>query len=427
MGDRCARGPHLLGFAARQPVTTSGTEPSHFAAEWAAIRHTRAMTNLPPSPYGAADDDASRSGEPGEAAPSSSTPLEEAGPPSQSGAPEPEPEPLPAAAPASPYRAADAGAPTAQPPFGAPQQPSNLGQFYPQTPPPYGHFTPAPGPYGSYPQNPVQNGSGPLNQAQFGYAPGPSGPPKRGNGLGLTSLIIGIASMLIAITPPSSFGTFLLGFVGVVFGIIGLALPGRPRRQATWGLILSGLSMVLGIVLTFVYGFAGVLGFNGSADQPPRDEPTASASPTPQSFGAPLGTDFPLTDTNETVIFTAKVTASVLDANHLVLPVEGNSPAPEGMQWAMATVDVTRLAVSTLEPSGLTVEYVSDGELYTAKDPVAAAPSDELSAVAEGLEIGATASGSVVVAIPSGSSAGSWRLQCHDSLSGGGAFYSEAE
>lgn len=64
--------------------------------------------------------------------------------------------------------------------------------------------------------------------------------------------------MLIAILPGSTFGSFLPGFVGIVLGIIGLALPGRPRRLAAWGLALSTASMVFGVVMGFVYAFGSV-------------------------------------------------------------------------------------------------------------------------------------------------------------------------
>lgn len=434
------------------------------------------MTNLPPSPYGSADDHAPRPHGAAEAEPSSPAPPEETGPPSPYRAAEAEaasaaetgagvgPEPQSGAesesgreataadAPASPYRAADISAPSDQQQRPAPQQPSNLGQFYPQNTPPYGQFTQtpgqagsypqAPGPYGSYPQNPGQYGSyppnppqygQPQNHAQYAYAPNSPVPPKRINGLGLTSLIIGIVSMLIAITPPSSFGTFLLGFVGVVFGIIGLALPGRPRRQATWGLVLSATSMVLGIVLTFVYGFAGVLGFNNSDDQVPREEPPVAASPftspSVEPIGSPaaLGTDVELTDADGSAIFTASVTASVLNAGDLVLAVEGNSPAPEGTQWALVTLDVTRLAVSTLGSSRLAVEFVStDGEVHTAAVPPAAAPGEALDAAVNSLEIGDSGSASVAIAIPTeGAADGNWSVQCRDSLSGGQMYYFE--
>ena len=82
--------------------------------------------------------------------------------------------------------------------------------------------------------------------------------PAQGNGPGLASLIVGTVSLLIAFLPGTTFGSFLPGFVGIVLGVIGLVLPGRPRRFAAWGLGLSAASMVFGIVMGFVYAFGAV-------------------------------------------------------------------------------------------------------------------------------------------------------------------------
>ncbi len=231
------------------------------------------MTNLPPSPTGPADSDASSPSEPVESAAPAASAASVA--PAESAAPA-------ASAATSPYRAADSAAPAASSapatPYGAPvgsTAPSTApwvqagGQSpYPpqQTQPPFATQQP----YGQQPYagQPPYAGQAPQGQAQFSY-PQQQGPyghpaaapgvPKTTDGPGLAALIIGIICMVIAIVPTEVFGSILLAGVGMTLGIIGLVLPARPRKQALWGLILSGASIIVGLIMTFVYAFGSVL------------------------------------------------------------------------------------------------------------------------------------------------------------------------
>ncbi|WP_162925034.1 DUF308 domain-containing protein [Mycetocola zhujimingii] len=201
------------------------------------------MTNLPPSSDGPAD-----SGPPSPYRAADSVPTDPTAP-VRSAVPED---------PAGyrPYAGGSSNQPAQQPVYpSSPQLPPYPQTFQPQQP--------------QFNQAPQQQQ--PHNQAHYSYPqqqPNPYGPAQpaayTSNGPGLTSFIIGIAAMLIAILPGMTFGATLPGVIGIVFGIIGLVLPGRPRRQALWGLVLSGTSIILGIILAFVYAFGSVLTFNGS-------------------------------------------------------------------------------------------------------------------------------------------------------------------
>ena len=84
------------------------------------------------------------------------------------------------------------------------------------------------------------------------YAPPPAA-PKRGNGFGLTALILGILALIGSFIPFLNYATGFLALVGIVFGIIGLVLKGRPKVVAGVGLGLSVLALILSIVLAIVY------------------------------------------------------------------------------------------------------------------------------------------------------------------------------
>lgn len=142
-----------------------------------------------------------------------------------------------------------------------------------------------------------------------------------------------------------------------------------------------------------------------------------------------LGSEVELTDADGSSLFTASVTESVLNADDLVLAVDGNSPAPAGLQWALVTIDLTVLAVSTLPPDGITVFYISGGnEVYPASDPAAIAPGIDLTTTQYGLGLGESGTAQVAIAIPADSSGdGYWSLQYGQGTTGGTLFYFETE
>lgn len=117
-------------------------------------------------------------------------------------------------------------------------------------------------------------------QEPYGYTVAKSTPPKRGNGPGLAALIIGILAVVIAVIPFVNFFAFLLGPIGLIVGIVGLALAGRPRRMAAWGTILSAVSIALACVLIIVYTFGAMILFPNVVEDPTVDAQSASSQHT---------------------------------------------------------------------------------------------------------------------------------------------------
>lgn len=391
------------------------------------------MTNPPESPYGPADSTPQQPPETPDSAP----------PPESTPPPGPTPSPEPPSNPTEQY-------PTEQLP---PEFPTE------QLPPPYPPQTPPPSyptnyptqqyPPQQYPPQPPPPQQPPTyNAAQFyppqpqqpvpyGYTLAGQAPPKRTNGAGLAALILGICAIVIAFIPFVNFGAFLVGVAGVILGIVGLALVDRPRRMAAWGLILSALSLVIAFVMVFVYTFGFIFAVSGAVDEAARNSPQptdVSEQPAPSPTDTvvdvhPLGTVVDLTDESGAPVYAATISASVLDATDLVSAIELNPDAPAGMQWAMVTVDLTSLADSTVAPAvEVTVEYVTpDGDSYTRFDAFALAPEPTLDVLFE-LEPDESATGNVVIAIPTDDpSGGYWALKYGSSFGGGERFYFEVE
>ena len=287
----------------------------------------------------------------------------------------------------------------------------------PYGPSPYGPATPAPQP--QQPQQPQQPPMfHPPQAPSYGHTVVAPTPPKRGNGPGLAALIVGIAAVVTAFLPLVNFVAFVLGPVGIILGIIGLVRAGRPRRQAAWGTALSAASILLALVMIFVYAFVFFVSGTSFAEAPPTREPAPftpeTEAPTDPAFGPyPLGTPVELSDADGQGLFTASVTESVLDATDAVLAVPGNVAAPTGMQWAMVTVDLTLVAVSNLPSEPILVEYATaDGRFYTADDVPAVPPGQDLAALQYELDIDESGVGNLVVAIPrDGTVGGSWSIR----------------
>lgn len=89
------------------------------------------------------------------------------------------------------------------------------------------HPAPTPQPYG-------------VGQ-QYGYEPEPP------RGLSVTSLVLGLASVVLGLT-------FLVPLAGIVTGAMALKREPAGRTMALWGLWLSIVMLVLGILLWVTVG-----------------------------------------------------------------------------------------------------------------------------------------------------------------------------
>lgn len=87
-------------------------------------------------------------------------------------------------------------------------------------------------------------------QPQYGGQPGP--PPKTGNGLGVAALVLGIIAIIIAFIPFIGIGSFLLGALAVILGIVGLRKKGLPKGTSIAGLILGAVSLIIAGIMTAI-------------------------------------------------------------------------------------------------------------------------------------------------------------------------------
>ncbi|GGE95163.1 hypothetical protein D9V28_08295 [Mycetocola zhadangensis] len=255
-------------------------------------------------------------------------------------------------------------------------------------------------------------------------------PPKRSNGPGRAALIIGIVSMVLSLLPVVNFFSFVLGFAGLICGTIGLILTDRPRRQALWGTILSGVSISVAFFTVLAYTF-GLFFVGGAISELTRDLPQASEAASPPTLPTaadplPLGEIVELTGATGEPAYEATVTASVIDANDQVLGNARNVEAPAGMQWAMARVTVTSLSEGhSTVASEITLEYLSsDGHIFSADDEYVIAPEPEFAMLAP-INVGETTTGNIVIAVPNEDPAGgTWALS-YNTNTGTEPFYFE--
>lgn len=152
-------------------------------------------------------------------------------------------------------------------------------------------------------------GAGPHQAAysQFGHG-GPGFPPplppqgRQSNGLGITALVLGILALLASLIPFVGFIAFILGPLAILFGILGLALRRNAGKGASiTGMVLGAASIVVALVVTSLTAvFLGqITEQSGTADTTtspsaestpfaPATEPGATPSGTPSSTS---GTD----------------------------------------------------------------------------------------------------------------------------------------
>ncbi len=90
---------------------------------------------------------------------------------------------------------------------------------------------------------------------------------KRGNGLGVAALVLGICALVGSPIPFLNFVTGFIAFVGLVLGIIGVLLKGRKKGTAIAGTIISAIAMIVSITLVVVYTASFLKAVDKSATQ----------------------------------------------------------------------------------------------------------------------------------------------------------------
>lgn len=167
-----------------------------------------------------------------------------------------------------------------QPPYGSYPPPSQPWPEQPSEPAapdygPPGAYPPppmAPG-YGApqYPSYPAQPGQPPMPPAQPIYgapniyvqpaAPYPyvvAAPPEPGSGQAVTSLVLGIISIVFTFIPCFGFVAIATGIIGLIMGILGRKSVSRHGMAVT-GIVLSAISLGLVVLFTVLYVGLNVL------------------------------------------------------------------------------------------------------------------------------------------------------------------------
>ena len=248
--------------------------------------------------------------------------------------------------------------------------------------------------------------------------------PKPLNGLALTALILGGASVLLAFIPLINVVAGLVGLAAIVLGIIALARKQGKVIFGALGLGLGVLGGILSIVMIVVYALATVTsvresissGSSQSVETPESAAPEETVEVGTRSNPAPIGTAISSDEWEVTLgPVTLDATAAVMDTNMF------NDPPSEGFVYALVPVTVTYIGETSGTPwLAIDVEYVSaDGVTYTTADTNAVSPEPRFLDINE-LYTGASASGNIVIAIPSATAAaGTWTV----SAGWGGAPY----
>lgn len=197
--------------------------------------------------------------------------------------------------------------------------------------------------------------------------------PRRGNGFGITSLILGIVALAGFAIPFLNYVTIFVGAAGVVFGIIGLIVKFRPRKAATAGLILSGLGLILSIILAVVYtaAFAGAAkSLNDDSapavtTQPSASSPAAPASSAPAATGHTVTYDVTGNGTKATDVTyltfnngssgTSQANDAVIPF-HKVIPIESNS---------LLSTSIFSLVAQASDGSSITCNITVDGKVIS--------------------------------------------------------------
>jgi len=256
---------------------------------------------------------------------------------------------------------------------------------------PAGAVPPPPGyaPAGTVPPPP---GYGPA-----GAVPPPPPAKKKGNGLAIASLVLGIIGTIFSFTPGAALG-IVLGILALIFGIVTLVRKPAQRGVPLTGTILGGVALLFGIVFASVYGTHTTAPTAADAPATAAATPAAQPSQTPAAKPVPskapdnpnaaydklYGTFAPInqTGTGDSVIaLPAGVKAGIVTASHqgssnFALNVLDASNQPTG-DLLVNTIGnysgVTAYGMNALG-TGVNLQVKADGAWNITISPIGAAP-----------------------------------------------------
>ena len=142
--------------------------------------------------------------------------------------------------------------PQNQPWQGQPPDPSYPGYAQPGAYPPPPSYGAAP-----YPPPPGQPGTPMYGAPNIYMQPAPypyvvAAPPDPGAGQAVTSLVLGIISIVFTFIPCFGFVAIVTGIIGLIMGILGRKSVTRHGMAVT-GIVLSAISLGLSVLFTILY------------------------------------------------------------------------------------------------------------------------------------------------------------------------------
>lgn len=230
--------------------------------------------------------------------------------------------------------------------------------------------------------------------------------PAPKNGLGTTSLVMGILSILGAWIPFAGFGSYITSIIGIVTGAAGRkrATSGRAtnRGAATGGLVMSIVGLASVILATVVYSSLLYAATSGS----PSDVPTSTATHAVKANGHAAGIGDKVQDGR----FTFTVTKVRTGVTHL--GTNGFGQKAQG-QFVIINVTVSNHGneSQTFDASSQVV-YDKAGRKYSA-DGEAAVYLDNSNAFLNDINPGNTVKGKLVFDMSKTANANT--IELHDS------------
>lgn len=232
----------------------------------------------------------------------------------------------------------------------------------------------------SYPaQAPYQPTGQPPGQPPYGQ------PPKKGAGLAIASMVLGIIALLLSWIPFINNLAAVLAVIGLGLGIPALLLARRGTHGGTGmaitGLVTSVLAIVV-VILTQIF-FASVIdevdrslsqsAGESAAPAEASEEPAAPEEQAPEATIVPLGVPTPIGD------YEVTVDAVELNGNETVAGANQFNEPPAG-QFVITQLTVTYLGTEEGMPGfDLTaVFHGNDARQYSDADCSAVLPDDAM-------------------------------------------------
>lgn len=219
------------------------------------------------------------------------------------------------------------------------------------------------------------------------YAPPPFAPPKKGAGLAIASLVLGIIALLLSWVPIINNLAAVLAVVGLGLGIPAL-LRARKGTHEGRGMAIAGLVtsvVAIAVVIATQAFYSEVIDEVGreldrstsssAADTPGDEEVSSEESAEPAGDVVPLGTPAQVGD------YEVTVDAVQLDANEVVAGANQFNDPPTG-QYVLAQLTVTYNGTDEGMPGmDLTaIFHGSDSRQYSDSECSAVTPDDSMSA-----------------------------------------------